>query len=191
LVSKRWPTVLLPGATPSVRANIDAVDSCDACGFVWAAVASDEIAPRLQSGAAHIAASLRAHRDVAARRPEPERWSMVEYASHVRDVLLHVRDRLVIGLVEDNPEFKPLYRDQRVDHGLYGDDDVDLVTAELLMAAGLFARTFERIDPTTLDRPVQYAFPTPSTRTLLWMGQQVVHEVEHHAADIDHNARID
>lgn len=46
------------------------------------------------------------------RRPSPDRWSANEYAAHVRDVLLTIRDRLVIGLVEDNPRFKPVYRDE-------------------------------------------------------------------------------
>lgn len=109
---------------------------------------------------------------------------MLEYAAHVRDVLLHVRDRLVIALVEDDPEFKPLYRDERVDLGLYAGDEWPVVRDELSMAAALFARTFARLPAGALTRPLQYAYPVPATRTVLWMAQQVVHEVEHHASDI-------
>jgi hypothetical protein len=53
------------------------------------------------------------------------------------------------------------------------------------MAANLFARTFVRLDAGQLARTGQYAFPTLQTRTVLWMGQQVVHEAEHHRGDVD------
>jgi DNA segregation ATPase FtsK/SpoIIIE, S-DNA-T family len=115
---------------------------------------------------------------------------MLEYAGHVRDGLLVLRDRFVVGLVEDNPDFKPMYRDHRVDVGLYGDDGATLVLAELQMAAGLFARTFDRIEPAQLERPIRYAFPVLSQRTLLWMGQHTVHEVEHHGGDIEANVAL-
>lgn len=37
---------------------------------------------------------------------------------------------------------------------------------------------------------VQYGFPDPQTRTLLWMGLQAIHECEHHLGDIEENARL-
>ncbi len=160
-------------------------ESCPVCGFVWAAVGRREISPRITAGASAISALVRAAPDQATVRAEPERWSRLEYAAHVRDVLLHVRDRFVIGLAEDDPEFKPLYRDQRVDFGLYRADTVPVVAAELDMAAGLFTRTFDQIDDDALRRTCVYAYPTAQTRTLLWMGQQVLHEVEHHRTDVE------
>jgi hypothetical protein len=152
---------------------------------VWATVGRDEIGPRITTGTAAITALLRADPDHATERLEAGRWSRLEYGAHVRDVLLNVRDRFVVGLVEDHPEFKPLYRDHRVDLGLYRADTVPVVAAELDMAAGLFTRTFAQIDDAALQRTCAYSFPTVETRTLLWMGQQVVHEVEHHRADIE------
>lgn len=124
------------------------------------------------------------------RRPSAARWSMIEYGAHVRDVLLTVRDRLVIGLVEEHPDFKPLYRDERISLGLYRTDTVPAVAEELGSAAAMFARLFDAIDPEQLSRSVQYGFPSPADRTLLWMGQQVVHEIEHHLGDIQENLRL-
>ena len=43
------------------------------------------------------------------------------------------------------PDFKPLYRDVRVDAGLYAGDDVAAVATEVAMAADLFSRTFARL----------------------------------------------
>jgi hypothetical protein len=151
---------------------------------VWASVTTGDVGTRVRAGSRALGAELRAApADLVARRREPAVWSALEYGGHVRDVLLHLRDRLVVGIVEDTPSFKPLYRDQRVDAGLYREDRPDVVAAELEVAADLFARTFALLDADQLARPVRYAYPTEQVRTVLWMGQQTVHEVEHHLAD--------
>jgi hypothetical protein len=170
--------------------RLDTVERCELCGFVWADVAAAEVPGRVVEGAGAIAARLRTSPGVVGRRPTPERWSMLEYGAHVRDVLYHVRDRFVIGLAEDNPGFKPLYRDLRVDLGLYAGDDPGVTALEVELAAGLFARTFARLSPEQLARPCRYAFPVESERTLRWMGQHVVHEVEHHRGDVEEDARL-
>jgi DNA segregation ATPase FtsK/SpoIIIE, S-DNA-T family len=160
------------------------VEACEVCGFVWEDVPDDEIAARVLAGGEQIAGLLAGDPNVIATRPAPATWSPLEYAGHVRDVMLLVRDRLVIALVEDDATFKPLYREQRVDLGLYVGDEPDTVAAEVRCAASLFARAFSRIDPAALDRACEYGFPAPMRRTIRWMGQQVVHEVEHHLDDI-------
>ena len=157
------------------------------CGFVWSSVAASEIANRVQLGASTIARDLRVNGEAAARRPSPERWSMLEYGAHVRDVILHLRGRFVIGLVEDDPTFKPLYREERVALGLYAQDTVEHVARELEMSSALFARMFGAISTEQLARECHYAYPVVATRTLLWMAQQMVHEIEHHLGDIADN----
>jgi hypothetical protein len=165
------------------------MERCEVCGFAWDEVDRDEIAGRVDAGTAAIAALITADPERSARRPSPERWSATQYAAHVRDVLNTIRDRLVIGLVEDDPSFKAMYRDERVDLGLYDADPAGAVADELRAATAMFIRLFGAIDPRQLGRTVQYGVPTPTQRTLLWMGQQVVHEVEHHRDDIVENLR--
>jgi len=157
------------------------------CGFAWESVPDDEIAGRVRRGGDAVADVLLAAGGGAARRPSPERWSTLEYAAHVRDVCLHVRDRVVITLVEDSPEFKLLHPGARVDLGLYAGDDPAQVAAELRTAAGLFARTFERVRPEALGRPARTTYPTATIRPLRWLAQQVVHELEHHLDDVREN----
>jgi hypothetical protein len=152
-------------------------------------VPREEVGPRIAAGTARIADLLAGAPADAAVRPAPGRWSAMEYAGHVRDVLTMLRDRVVLGIVEDNPAFKPMYRDERVDLGLYAADTVDDLAAELAMATAMFTRLFGSVDPGALDRPVQYGYPDPAQRTVLWMGQQAVHEVEHHGDDIAENLR--
>jgi len=163
------------------------VERCDECGFDYDATERAEVSVRVRAAAAAIAALLTGAADVAATRPEADRWSVLEYAAHVRDVLITIRDRLVIGLVEDDPGLKPMYRDQRVSFGLYRGDTVDALAPEVVAAAAMLARLFDAIDPDALSRPVQYGFPDPERRTLSWMGRQAVHESEHHLGDMRAN----
>jgi hypothetical protein len=159
-------------------------ERCEECGFVWESVRADEVPSRVLEAAARVAARTRSVDGDVTQRPSPQRWSVLEYAGHVRDVLVHLRDRVVIALVEDNPEFKPLYRDERVDLGLYARDTPAAVAGEVQMAAALFVRTYEQLDATQLARPCRYAYPVPATRSILWMAQQLVHELEHHLRDM-------
>lgn len=163
------------------------METCPTCDFTWESVTREEVGPRCVAASHEIATLLREDPTGALARPTPDRWSAVEYGAHVRDVMLTIRDRLVIGLVEDNPDFKPLYRDERFDRGLYASDTAVNIADEIGPAASMLHRLFEAIDPTELDRVVQYGWPEPATRSLLWMGQQAVHESEHHRNDIAEN----
>ena len=162
------------------------VERCEDCGFAWESVPAIEVGDRARHGALRIAELMQM--DAVTDRPEPNRWSALEYAAHVRDVLLNLRDRIVVALVEDDPDFKPLYRDQRVDLGLYAGDTPASVRQDLDTASDLFCRTFAVLSTDQLARPCQYAYPTLTTRSVLWMARQVVHEVEHHLGDIEENA---
>jgi DinB superfamily len=163
------------------------MERCEGCGFAWDEVAVGEIPGRLEAGTGRIGTLLAHAGDAARERPTPGRWSALEYAGHVRDVLLMLRDRLVVGLIADDPSFTPMYRDERVDRGLYDRDAIETMRDELDVACALFARFLVALPPVDLTRPVQYGFPAPTRRSLLWMAQQAVHEVEHHGDDIAEN----
>ncbi len=123
------------------------------------------------------------------QHPSPDRWSALEYAAHVRDVLLLLHGRVVTGLVEDNPTFAPLYREERVALGLYRADTAEAISGELASARAMFVRLFTQLTPESLERPVHYGFPDPAPRTIGWMGKQAVHEIEHHLADMHENGQ--
>jgi S-DNA-T family DNA segregation ATPase FtsK/SpoIIIE len=166
------------------------VEACAVCGFVWDDVPADEVVARLERAALAIAAQLDAAGDLARRRPEPARWSMLEYGGHVRDVVLNLRERIIVGAVEDNPVPKPMHGSARIDLGMYATDTPDVVADELAIAADLFARTFAALTPGQLGRPIFYGWPEPATRTLLWVAAQTVHEAEHHLGDVVEDRRL-
>src|SRR6185436_16107921 len=76
------------------------------------------------------------------RRPAPEVWSALEYACHVRDVLLVQRDRIYVSLVEDTPSFPPMYREERVGFARYNEQAPATVADQVDVASDLIAAAF-------------------------------------------------
>lgn len=166
------------------------MEECEVCGFVWDEVPDEDVTLRIRNGTDLLSRLLRNTPDVAATRPTAGRWSMVEYGAHVRDVMLVLRDRFVVGVVADSPGFAPMYREERVDLGMYRREDPVALAAEIEIAAALLVRMLESLSPEQFDRTCQYGYPGPSTRTLRWMAAQAVHEVEHHLADVEENLTL-
>jgi hypothetical protein len=82
-------------------------EHCPQCGFSYA-IDRAEIIPWLRSDARAFVERLGAFDDdTARRRPQPDVWSPLEYACHVRDVLLIQRERVVLA------QIAPPHRPQR------------------------------------------------------------------------------
>lgn len=157
-------------------------ERCDVCGFEWDAVSAREVPVRVVDATDLIASLLReGSGDVD---PAPGTWSVVEYGAHVRDVLYNLRDRIVVGLVEDTPTPTAMYGAVRADLGLYAEDDPVTLASELELAGRLFARTVRALTPEQLARTIVYGWPCEAERTLRWVAAQALHETEHHAADV-------
>lgn len=171
-------------AAPRGRCQAPGVDRCDGCGFSYAEVGAAAVPATLRELAAEHAALLRGGtpRATLGTRPAAEVWSVLEYACHVRDVLLVQRDRLVLALVEDRPAFARMYRDERVGIERYGEEDPGEVAATLVTAADLLARCYERRSPAELARPIVYSGVLD--RDVDWLGRHTVHEASHHLGDV-------
>lgn len=166
------------------------MEHCDGCGFVWELVPAAEVAARVGESVAGFRRLLLPPdrpadwRDRIVTRPADGSWSSLEYACHVRDVLLAQRERLFLALVEDTPSFAPMYRDDRVTLARYAEEEPAEVVAQTEMAAHLFARSFAGLAREQLARTLQYGYPEPAVRTIAWLGAQTLHEMLHHADDI-------
>jgi S-DNA-T family DNA segregation ATPase FtsK/SpoIIIE len=166
--------------------NAVGLEAADECGFVYDAVEVASVPAALRAVVATIA-DLLVRPEVAAQirlRPEPAVWSALEYAGHLRDVVLVQRDRALLALVVDEPDFVPMYRDERVGLARYNDDDPAEVASELVMAVGLFARLFERLDDAQLARPCIYNYPSRARVDVAWVARHTLHEAIHHLADV-------
>ncbi len=169
------------------------MDHCEQCGFIYDQLALADIPMRLRASESAYRTALlddgardRAgqREGVLRRRPEPDTWSALEYTCHVRDVLLVQRDRTVLALVETNPGFARMSRDERVALARYDAHPPLQVAVQVGVAAELCATVFDGLTPDQWNRPLIYNYPVPTLRDVAWLARNTVHEVEHHLGDI-------
>jgi hypothetical protein len=118
-------------------------------------------------------------------RPSQGVWSPLEYACHVRDVLLAQRERVFLALVEDCPSFAPIYRDQRVELARYAGEKPRDVIAQIEMASSMVAYAFGGLDDDGWGRLCLYNYPVLARRSIAWLAAHTLHEGEHHLGDIE------
>jgi len=159
--------------------------TCSECGFAYGAMPRHELSRTLSEGGAAYGSRLAGDNVVLRARPTPEHWSPLEYACHVRDVALMQRDRLYVALVEDEPSFKPMYREQRVVFDRYDTQVPAAVAEQVKMAADLLANGFAGLEDAQWSRSLVYGYPDPSRRDVEWMAHHTLHELIHHLMDID------
>lgn len=117
-------------------------------------------------------------------RPEPEVWSAIEYACHVRDVLEVQRLRIAQCLAEDRPVYAPMDRTGRVKQQKYEDQDPMEVAAALMRLAREFGAAARVLQPQQLGKLGLYNYPVRAPRTLGWIIRHTAHEIQHHRHDI-------
>jgi hypothetical protein len=164
-----------------------AMDACAECGFRYDDLDVALIAETIRSFAGGYRAVLvdgGLDEQLARQRPAHDVWSVLEYACHLRDVLLVQRDRALRALVEDRPQFPPMHREERVVLAGYADESLDGVAAQIAMAADLCARVFDDLSPDQLRRTLIYNYPQPTERDVAWLGRHTVHEGVHHLMDV-------
>lgn len=164
--------------------------SCPGCGFVWEGVSRTEAIEGTKSSVAGFVVVIEDAGATALVRPEPGRWSIVEYAAHLRDVLLSLRERVVLASVLDTPTGQPIYRDERVDLGFYSLDSAGDAMTELSTAGRLFCRTLAVLPEGFEERPIRYSPVSDAVVTIGWVGAQGFHEASHHLLDARHNLEV-
>ena len=165
-------------------------EQCDGCGFEWDKVLASELVARLDAVGAQLRTVMMSAHPQLLVRPEPDVWSPVEYGAHIRDVMLNLRDRIVVGVAEDNPTPKPMYGAVRLASGLYSHDTSERLADEIRLACDLMGRTVTTF-MSDLGRPIFYPWPRPATRTLRWVAAQALHEAEHHLGDVRRQLHVD
>ena len=164
--------------------------TCEECGYEYESVPTEKLAGRLRDlGPRYREALAAADVRAARRRPAPEVWSALEYACHMRDVLLVQRDRAIVALAEDTPAFARMYRDERVHLCHYSSEPLGQVLDDLEVAARLCATVFDGLDEAAWERTLVYnlpaAEPTARPPDVAWLARHTVHEGEHHLMDVN------
>jgi DinB superfamily len=158
------------------------MDRCAECGFTYDLDLASESGSGIRAGAAEFGTLLTGDAGVR-ERPKPEVWSVLEYACHLRDVLLVQRERVLLARRIDQPTPEQMGRDERVEHDGYAEQAPADVARQLTDAAQLFAHVLSRLGPADWDRTLVYHYPEPTVRPLRWVAVHTLHEVRHHLLD--------
>lgn len=162
-------------------------DTCPDCGFVWDGISLAEAIGGINDSVTSFIGVIEQAGEMALVRPSEDLWSIVEYAAHLRDVLLSMRERTILASVVDMPTGTPIYRDERVNLGFYSLDSIEDVADELACAAGLLSKTLAALPENFEQRSLIYSTASPMHVTIEWMAGQAFHEASHHLGDVQKN----
>ncbi|WP_231120985.1 DinB family protein [Mycobacterium colombiense] len=118
------------------------------------------------------------------RRARPDVWSALEYACHLRDVLLVQRERVLAARRVNGADCASMGREERAEHDGYNEQDPFEVARQLTDAAMLFSNVLARLSADDWERTVVYHYPETSERSLRWVAVHTAHELQHHLLDI-------
>lgn len=155
-------------------------EPCGECGFDPADVAPHAVAQLLRESLPAWEQVLQ--RPGVAQRPRPDVWSDLEYACHVRDVLVLFRERLALMLTSDDARFANWDQDATAVERRYAESDPAAVSAELVIAGEALAGAFEAVDGDQWHRTGLRS--DGSTFTVATFAQYFWHDVAHHLVDV-------
>ena len=157
--------------------------TCSQCGYDYESLARPQLTQALGEETAGVLTEFFSVGELHAR-PDPEVWSALEYACHVRDVLEVQRHRVKLAQSEDVPAFAPMGRDERVASLSYATQDPDCVAADLAANAHSLMETLEDLSTDGWRRTGIYNYPVPAERSVEWIIRNTIHELVHHRQDI-------
>ncbi|MGB8195939.1 MAG: DinB family protein [Acidimicrobiales bacterium] len=159
------------------------VQTCAHCGFSWTPLTRAVLATRMSRAVESFVDVMNAAGADVAARPSERRWSILEYGGHLRDVILSIRERVVLASVLDVPVGTPIFRDERVDIGFYSQDSAADVALELQVVTYLLLKTVATLPEHFDDRKLIYSDRTPLEVTISGALLNALHECEHHLGD--------
>lgn len=156
-------------------------EPCPECGFV-----ADDVDPAVVGAVVgtHVERWTRvlARPDVAVR-PQPDRWSDLEYACHVRDVCTVFAGRIDQMLVEDPAHFANWDQDAAALERDYAHADPTEVAAELASEARRLTDSLAHVGEGDWQR--RGLRSNGSAFTTATLAQYLLHDLEHHLVDVD------
>ncbi|MEV6205999.1 DinB family protein [Kitasatospora sp. NPDC051914] len=156
--------------------------SCDDCGLDTPAVVRENVPGMVRANAASWVELLAADPAGLRRRPQPEVWSPLEYACHVRDVFRLFDRRLALMLEQDDPTFANWDQDETAVAERYGEQDPAVVSADLAAAAEQLAQSFAQVSGVQWQRT---GLRTDGARfTVETFAQYLIHDPVHHLYDV-------
>ncbi len=157
---------------------------CPECGFDAARFPAVRVALEARANAEMW--QLLLTNPSATTRTRPDRWSVLEYACHVRDVFRICAYRLDRMLTEDGPQYDNWDQDVTAIEDRYDTQDLVTVGGEVVEAATVIAARFETVEGDNWRRT---GFRSDGARfTIETFAQYVIHDPMHHLWDVRDDA---
>ncbi len=153
---------------------------CPECGFVASEFEPTRVAEVTRANAAAWVELLAA--PDAGERFRADRWSILEYACHVRDVFGVCDRRLERMLHEDGPHYENWDQDRTAREDDYASQDPAVVGEEIVAAADGLARRFATVAGAAWQRPGYRS--DGATFTIESFARYVIHDPLHHLWDV-------
>lgn len=155
-------------------------EQCPECGVHAGHVAAANVSRLLRDCLPRWQTALTSPQ--AKHRAEPDRWSPLEYACHVRDALRVYADRLERMLAEDEPRFADWDQNAAAIDARYASADPRVVAAELRDALLAFANRLDSVPMAAWSRTgIRSDGVTFSIDSL---ARYLAHDILHHLWDV-------
>lgn len=162
--------------------DVVADGTCAGCGLTSTEGDSADLAGRLREEAHKWATLLATADDHQMRvRPAPDRWSALEYAAHVRDLLSVMAERTMRTLVENEPELGWWDHEAAIADGWANESDGAAVAEDIARNAAHFGQVLDHVPADGWERAATRGDTDRFTVELL--ARYALHEVVHHRAD--------
>ena len=155
---------------------------CPECGFDASTLAATDVAGLVRENAEAWQRVLARPDDELTARPSEDRWSALEYACHVRDVLRLYDQRLALMLTEDDPDFANWDQDESAVADRYNEQDPALVAQAIDEAAGPIADRFASVTGAAWQRTGNRS--DGAVFTVDTFARYFVHDPIHHLDDV-------
>jgi len=171
------------------------VEECAECGFDGSAISEMNAEMAIRTlGSRYDAALIGVGFDknfhtLLRQRPDPQTWSALEYAAHVRDVIALWGWALHKTLTEDRPKLPsadPDLPDRAAAEASYNTQDPITVVRELSANADRMANKVAAIGSDQWRLTAAFG---DTEVTLLWIVRKVAHEGHHHLIDIQRSLK--
>lgn len=154
--------------------------ACKECGFDPDQISIAQIPDQIKSQLLVWPEIL--NRPNISERLQRDQWSALEYGAHVRDVLIVMRGRLKQMLAQDNPDLLNWDQDQAAIDGKYRSLNSALLADEIGIEGQMLANHYAHVTDEQGQRPGQRT--DGSQFTVLSLGKYLLHELVHHAWDV-------
>jgi hypothetical protein len=154
--------------------------SCPACGFDASATPAADALEHMRRAIATVLTALDG--PDARQRPDPQVWSPVEYACHVRDMCRVFGARLALMRATTDPLFASWDQDETALAERYWEQTPDTVAAELREESDRLLADFATVDGEEWQRPGRRT--DGSLFTIDSLARYMAHDAIHHAWDV-------